>query len=38
VIEYLFNHESISLWSLLGSGMIVAAFGVLALDMLHQQK
>ncbi|KAF8516382.1 hypothetical protein JB92DRAFT_2788449 [Gautieria morchelliformis] len=36
--DFLFNHESITLWSLLGSGMIVAAFGVLALDMIHRHK
>ncbi|KAF8525057.1 hypothetical protein BU17DRAFT_42073 [Hysterangium stoloniferum] len=35
VTDFLFNHGSITLWSLLGSGMIVSAFAALAFDMLH---
>jgi len=38
VIDFLFGHGSITIWSLLGSGMIVAAFGVLAFDMIHHPK
>ena len=38
VTDFLFGHGAITIWSLLGSGMIVAAFGVLALDMIHHPK
>jgi len=37
VSDFLFNHGSITLWSLLGSGMIVSAFAILAFDMLHSK-
>ncbi|KAF8585001.1 hypothetical protein K439DRAFT_1344581 [Ramaria rubella] len=38
ITDFLFNHGTITIWSLLGSGMIVAAFGVLAIDMIQHPK